>query len=76
MNTGQDILDKAAAIRGNNSLDITYQKNKSLLTGGLIGAGGGIYFGYAKKQNMLVLGLLGAVIGMIIAGAFLPKTTT
>jgi hypothetical protein len=70
---GQDILDRAGSIRGDNSLDITYQKNRSLLTGGLIGAAGGAYFGYAKKQNLLVTGLLGAVVGMIIAGAFIPR---
>jgi hypothetical protein len=39
----------------------------------MIGAAGGAYFGYAKKQNMLVTALLGAVVGMIVAGAFLPK---
>lgn len=71
--TGQDLLNRAAAIKGDNSLDITYQKNKTLLNGGLIGAAGGFYFGYVKKQNMLVTGMLGAVVGMIIAGVFIPK---
>lgn len=72
--TGQQLLDQAASIKGNNALDITYQKNKALLTGGMIGAAGGIYFGWAKKQNMLVTGLMGAIVGMIIAGAFIPKS--
>jgi hypothetical protein len=71
--SGQDLLNRAASIKGNDSIDITYQKNRALLNGGLIGAAGGAYFGYAKKQNLLVASLLGAVVGMIIAGAFIPN---
>lgn len=70
---GQRLLDKACAIRGDDSFDITYQKNRAVLMGGLIGAGAGAYVGYAKKTNLLVTGLLGAVGGMIIAGALLPR---
>lgn len=69
---GQDILNKAASVK-NQNLDITFQKNQTLLTGGLIGAGAGFYIGYAKKTNLLVAGMFGAVVGMIIAGAFMPK---
>lgn len=70
---GQEILDRAASVKENGGIDITAQKNRNLLTGGLIGAGAGAYFGYAKKQNLLVTSMFGAVIGMIITGAFMPK---
>jgi hypothetical protein len=73
MTTGQDFLNRAAAIKGNGSMDITYQKHKNLMMGGLIGMGAGFYIGYAKKQNLLVMGMLGLVSGMIIAGAFMPR---
>lgn len=70
---GQALLDRASAIREDKFYDTTYQQHRMVLTGAFIGAAGGAYFGYARKMNLLVTTLLGAVGGAIIAGALLPK---
>lgn len=71
--TGQDLLNRASAIRDDQFLDTTFQQHRMLLTGGLIGVAAGGYIGYVRKTNLLVTALLGGISGLIIAGVLLPK---
>lgn len=70
---GKELIDKAASIKNVTSLDINSQKNKAAMTGGFIGMAGGVYWGYAKKQNLLVCGIMGAIGGALISRLFMPK---
>lgn len=71
---GKELLQKAAAIKGETGFDLGFERNRTILTGALIGAGGGFYLGYVKKGNLLVAGLVGAVVGVILSSVFLPSS--
>jgi hypothetical protein len=73
MDTAEEMLQKFAAIRSKKPLDVTSEKNQATLTGAMIGFGGGAFLGYARKQNMLVLGLVGAIVGAVVSRIFTPQ---
>lgn len=69
---GKSILDKVSSIKGQNPDDPNYQKRSATISGSIIGLAGGAYYGFAKKKNLLVTSLIGAVAGGIIARLFMP----
>lgn len=72
MTTGKDLLTSVANVQGKS--DISTMKNKGIISGSVVGMVGGFYYAYAKKHNMLVCGLLGAVAGAIVAGILIPSS--
>lgn len=72
--TGKEILDRVAAIKNGHSYDGISAKSKAAINGGVIGLAGGFYYAYAKQQNFLVMGLLGAISGALIVRLLMPKS--
>jgi len=70
---GKQVMDQVKAIKSGNGSGISTAKGKAALSGGFIGFGAGVYLGWAKKQNILVVGLTGAIIGAIAARVIMPK---
>lgn len=72
MATGKDFLDKISSIQ-NSDGGIGYHRDRATMDGALVGMAIGLFFGFAKKKNMLVFGMLGAVGGAIVGRALMPK---
>lgn len=73
MTTGKDLINSVSALQGSKG-EIGAMKNKAVVSGAVIGMLGGFYYGYAKKHNMLVTGIMGALAGAIIAGVLMPSS--
>lgn len=72
--TGKEILDKVRTIkRATTDKDVLIQKNRATVAGGITGLLIGFYYGYAKKTNMLVTGLIGGTIGAVSTRLLMPK---
>lgn len=72
MANGKELLDKVSAIKHSTG-DIGYERNRATWDGALIGMTAGFGWGFIKKQNMLMWGMLGAVGGAIITRVLIPK---
>lgn len=70
---GKQLLDKVSSIKGSNG-DIGTQKNRAMIDGALIGMAAGIFYGFAKKQNMIMMGMLGAVGGALVSRLLMPSS--
>lgn len=66
-------MDKVASIQGTTSRDVLYQRNQATISGGFIGMGIGLYYGFSRHKSPLVTGFLGAIAGVIIVRLFTPK---
>lgn len=73
MVTGKELLEDVNAIKNGKGYNPSSMKRNAAVTGGLIGFAAGVYYGYAKNQNMLVPGLLGAIVGALGARVIMPK---
>lgn len=71
--TGKDILNKVSSIKGQNPDDPNYQRRSATISGSVIGLAGGAYYGFAKKKNLLVSAIIGAMAGGIVARIFMPE---
>lgn len=72
MTTGKELMDKVASLKG-SSIDVASQQTQGTVSGFMIGVAGGAFYGLARKQNLLVMSLLGGVIGAVISRLFMPK---
>jgi outer membrane lipoprotein SlyB len=72
MTTGKELLDKVAALKG-SSIDVASQKTQGTISGGIIGMAAGAFYGLARKQNLLITSLLGAIAGVVVSRLFMPK---
>jgi len=72
MAEAKDIFKKVSSI-GTGSSDKKQQKQRATISGAAIGAVFGMYYGYSKKKNVLIMGAAGALIGAIVTKMFMPK---
>lgn len=71
--TAKDILDKVHTIKGDDDAsEILSGKNQATMSGAMVGAAFGLYVGYAKKQNLLMTAIVGALAGAVVARLFMP----
>lgn len=74
MAEAKELLDRLKSIK--NTDGNTYKRNKGTMTGSLIGACGGLIFGFTKKYNLISSTIVGALIGGLTAYILLPKDDT
>jgi uncharacterized membrane protein len=76
MDTGKAIMDKVRSIKGTDSdKDILVEKNRATVAGAATGTLIGVYYGFSRKQNIVVCALMGALAGALVVRLFMPKTT-
>lgn len=74
MNTAAQILDQVKSIKGTSTdQDVTIEKNRAMIAGGTIGLMMGLYYGFSKKHNMLICGVIGGASGAAITRLAMPK---
>jgi uncharacterized membrane protein len=71
--TAKELLDRVSAIKSGTAKDVAKERNKATAAGGAMGAMMGLYFGTSRRQNILVCGIIGAVIGAITVRIVMPK---
>lgn len=71
MAEAKELLNKLKDIK--NSEGTTYKRTKGAMNGALIGAGGGLLIGLNKNYSLIPSGIVGAIIGGLIAYILLPK---
>lgn len=71
--TAEQMLQKVEALKNKNGVDWGSEKNQATVTGAIIGFSGGAFFGYARRHNILVTGLVGALAGAIVSRVFTPQ---
>jgi len=71
MSTAKQLLDKVGTIK-NSGNDIALQRNRATMDGALIGMAVGFYYGFSRRQNLLVCGLMGGIGGAIIGRLLVP----
>jgi hypothetical protein len=49
------------------------KKTKGTVTGGFIGMGVGLLYGYTKQYNLVSSAFIGAIIGGVVSQLILPK---
>lgn len=71
--TSEQMLQRVDALKNKGGVDLGSEKNQATLNGAIIGFAGGAFFGYARKHNILVMGLVGALAGAIVSRIFTPQ---
>ncbi len=72
--TAQQILSSVKTIKGQDEgSEILSNKNQATYSGAFVGLAFGLYWGYAKKHNMLMTGIVGAMGGAVVARLFMPN---
>jgi outer membrane lipoprotein SlyB len=67
---GGSMMNKIASIGTSGPEDEATHKNKATISGAAVGGLFGMYYGYSKEKNMLVCGIVGSVIGAVVARVF------
>ncbi len=71
--TADQLAAKSAAIKQTDQYDSTSIRNRAMITGAVVGGIFGLYYGYTRKKNMLVMTGAGALIGGILSRLIMPK---
>lgn len=74
MAEAKELLNKLKDIK--SSQGTTYKRTKGAMNGALIGAAGGLLVGLNKGYSLIPSGIVGAVLGGLIAYILLPKDET
>lgn len=72
MQTASEVLSKISGLKEASEGDV-YKRNKAVVTGGFIGAAGGLLFGLVKGYSLIGSALTGAVIAGLGTYLLLPK---
>lgn len=71
--TADQLAAKGSSITGANGYDPKSLRNRAMITGATIGGCFGLYYGYTRKKNMLVMAGAGALMGGILSRLIMPK---
>jgi hypothetical protein len=71
--TADQLSNRASAIKGTDQYDTNTLRNRATMTGAVIGGLGGVYYGYTRKKNVLVMGVAGVIVGAILSRLIMPK---
>lgn len=71
--TADQLANKVSAIKGTDQYDTATIRNRATIAGACIGGLGGVYYGYTRKKNILVMGATGALVGAILSRLIMPK---
>lgn len=67
----KDFLTNIDNTKAKDTNTILTETNKGTMVGAAMGCGIGLFIGFGRKQNLLMSGFIGAVIGGGIARAFI-----
>ena len=70
--TAKDFLDRAAEIKDSGHIGSSFYRDKATVGGACIGLALGAYYGYTRKQNMLVTSIFGLVAGGLVSRVVMP----
>ncbi len=70
----KQFLDKVKSSKNKSEDEYLVEKNKASMTGMVVGALLGLYFGYAKKYNLIISTFIGGITGSLATRILLkPK---
>lgn len=70
---GKDMLDKIRSNNPKNSKEMMLEQTKGALTGSAIGLFLGLYIGHSRNYNLIVSGLVGAVVAGLVTKILIEK---
>lgn len=71
--TADELTRRSSSITGSDNYDRKAIRTQSMVAGATIGGLFGLYYGYTKKKNVLVMCAAGAVAGLLVSVLIIPK---
>jgi uncharacterized membrane protein len=72
MSEARSIIDNVKQLKSKSD-SMALKKTKGTVTGGFIGMGVGLLYGYTKQYNLVSSAFIGAIIGGVVSQLILPK---
>ncbi|MFY8161482.1 MAG: hypothetical protein ACOVNU_09145 [Candidatus Kapaibacteriota bacterium] len=72
MSEARNIIENIKNLKSKSD-SLSLKKTKGSITGGFIGMGVGLLYGYTKQYNLISSAFVGAVIGVVLTQLLLPK---
>jgi len=72
MAEARDLIEKVKELKS-KSESMATKRTKGTISGGFIGMGIGLLYGFAKNYNLVSSAFLGAILGGVVSHLILPK---
>ena len=72
MSEARNIIDNVKNLKSQSD-SLSLKKTKGTITGGFIGMGVGLLYGYTKQYNLISSAFVGAIIGGVLTQLILTK---
>jgi hypothetical protein len=72
MAEARDLIEKVKELKS-KSESMATKRTKGTISGGFIGMGVGLLYGFAKNYNLVSSAFLGAILGGVVSHLILPK---
>ena len=72
MSEARSIIENVKNLKSKSD-SMSLKKTKGTITGGFIGMGVGLLYGFTKQYNLVSSAFVGAIIGGVLAQLILPK---